>query len=83
MDGSASWQNTGRETKLWIFNSTTSFPILLFLVKISVVTLMIVVVTMIAFSVLGYFGFTVPVAFRYLRGRLAGPQKQCRPWWTK
>ncbi len=83
MHGAGSWQNTGREAKLWIFNSTTSFPILLFLVNISLTTLMVVVITMLVFGVLNYYGFTVSVAFRCLRGMIAGRFKESRPWWTK
>lgn len=83
MDPNASWQNTGREAKLWIFNATTSFPILLFILNISFTTLIIVVLTMAMFFALNYYGYTVPVFIRFLRATIAGNRKEARPWWTK
>ena len=82
MDG-GNWQDTGRETKLWIFNGTTSFPILLFLINISWTTFMIVVVTMLFFGILGYYGFKVSVALRFLRSKVSGGYKESRPGWAK
>lgn len=76
------WQNTGREPKLWIMNSTTSFPLLLFLVNISVYTLGLVVVTMVVFFILDYYGFKPKVFVRYIRSFLAGGRKSARPWWV-
>lgn len=77
------WQDTGRETKFWIMNSSTSFPLLLFLVNISWTTFFIVIATMIVFFILDYYGFKPMVFLRYVRTVLAGPYKSCRPWWMK
>ena len=75
------WQDSGREPKLWMFNSTTSFPLLLFLVNISWTTFFVVVITMIVFFVLDYYGFKPRVFLRFLRSFTAGPRKVARPWW--
>lgn len=75
------WQDSGRETKLWIMNSTTSFPVLLFLVNISWTTFFIVISTMAVFFVLDYYGFKPKVFFRYARSFLAGGLKSARPWY--
>ena len=77
------WQDTGRETRLWIMSSTTSFPLLLFLVNISWTTFFIVVATMVVFFVLEYYGFKAPVFLRFVRSLIAGPVKSARPWWMK
>ncbi|MEC7031014.1 MAG: IcmT/TraK family protein [Pseudomonadota bacterium] len=82
MDTSAgNWQDTGRETKLWIMNSTTSFPVLLFLINISLTTLFIVIATMVVFGVLDYYGFKPMVFLRFMRSTLAGGIKSARPWY--
>ncbi len=75
------WQDTGRETKLWIMNSTTSFPVLLFLVNISWLTFFVVLGTMAVFFVLDYYGFKPKVFLRYARSAFAGGRKSARPWY--
>lgn len=75
------WQDTGRETKLWVMNSTTSFPVLLFLVNISWTTFFVVLGTMAVFFVLDYYGFKPKVFLRYVRSTLAGGLKSARPWY--
>ncbi len=41
----------------------------------------VAVVAMFFFSLLGRYGFTVPVFLRWLRTMLAGPRKFAIPWW--
>ncbi|MCP8352365.1 IcmT/TraK family protein [Candidatus Synchoanobacter obligatus] len=81
MAENGNWQDTGRETKLWILNSSTSFPILLFLLNLSWGTFFVVIVTMGVFGVLDYYGFKPMVFLRRVRVLLAGPRKSARPWW--
>lgn len=76
------WQNTGRETKFWIFNSTTSFPVLLLMLRISWNTFFLVIATMGVFFILDYYGFKVKVFFRLIRSFLAGRRKVAKPWWV-
>ena len=82
MKASGNWQDTGRDTKLWIMNSTTSFPLLLFLVNVSWTTFFVVLVTMAVFFTLEYYGFKPKVFFRFVRSFLAGSRKSARPWWV-
>jgi|AntRauTorckE5430_2_1112549.scaffolds.fasta_scaffold00008_18 intracellular multiplication protein IcmT len=76
------WQNTGREPKLWVMNSTTSFPLLLFMLNISWNTFFLVLGTIFVFFVLEYYGFNLKVFGRFLRSFLAGSRKVARPWWV-
>lgn len=82
MEKAGSWQNTGREPKLWIMNSTTSFPLVLLIIRASKYTLGLVVVTIGVFFILDYYGFKPPVFVRYIRSFLAGGRKTARPWWV-
>ena len=77
------WRDSGREAKLWIFSSTASFPILLFLFNISWGTLALVVVTILILSALDYYGYKPQVFARYMRSLLAGRHKLPRPGWLK
>ena len=76
-----SWRDSGREAKLWVFSSSASFPVLLFLFNISWGTLGLVVVTIAALSMLDYYGFKPIVFARYLRVLIGGRAKPPRPWW--
>ena len=76
------WRDSGREAKFWIFNAATAFPVLLFMVNISWLTLGIVVVTMIAFVILDYYGFKPRVFLRFIRSILSGSRKPAKPWWV-
>ena len=78
-----SWRDSGREAKFWIFNVTTAFPVLFFMVNISWLTFGLVVSTVIVFSVLEYYGFKPKVFFRFLRSFLAGSRKPAKPWWIR
>ena len=82
MAAEGNWQNTGREAKLWIFNSTTSFPVLLLMLNLSWNTFFLVIATMAVFFVLDYYGFNIRVFFRFVRSFLAGSRKVARPWWV-
>jgi intracellular multiplication protein IcmT len=80
-DGIGSWRDSGREAKFWIFNSTASLPVLLFLVNISWNTFGIVVLTIAALTILDYYGMKPKVFVRFMRSSLAGRVKRPRPWW--
>ncbi|MDC3181320.1 IcmT/TraK family protein [Gammaproteobacteria bacterium] len=80
-DGIGSWRDSGREAKLWIFNSTASIPILFFLINISWTTLTVVILTIAVLSILDYYGFKPAVFVRVVRSSLAGKVKYSRPWW--
>lgn len=76
------WQNTGREPKLWIMNSTTSFPIMLLMINFSWNTFFLVIFTIAVFFLLDYYGFNLKVFCRFLRSSLAGKRKIAKPWWV-
>ncbi len=77
----AAWRDTGRESKLWIFNSSTAFPLLIWLFHIKWWTFITAISVMSFFTLLSYFGFNIFVFLRFVRSTLAGPRKIATPWW--
>ena len=75
------WRDTGRESKLWIFNSSTTFPLLACLFHIKWWTFITAVAVMAFFTVLSYFGLNIYVFSRLVRSTLAGKRKIATPWW--
>ena len=78
-----SWRDTGREAKLWIFNSSATFPILFFLFSPSFTAAGLVVLTIVVLMLLDYYGFKPIVFLRLIRSMLAGRVKLARPWWLR
>lgn len=77
----AHWRDSARSTRLWIFNSSTTFPLLLWLFDIEIWTFVLALVVMIFFLALEYYSFTPAVFARLLRSTLAGRRRIARPWW--
>lgn len=77
----AHWRDSARDSKLWLFNSTTLFPLLLMLFHIKTWTFVSAFTAIGFFTVLSYYGFTVPVFFRWCRAKIAGRRRTARPWW--
>ena len=79
----ASWRDSAKSVKIAFIDYRAIFPMLLCLffpsLKLFLITLAIVLVL----GVLAHFGFTVRVFGRYIRGVIAGPLKQSRPWWVR
>lgn len=81
IDPSASWRDSARSTRLWIFNSSTTFPLLLWLFNIQTWTFVLAITVMAFFLIIEYYGFTPIIFARYIRSLLAGKRRISRPWW--
>ena len=77
----ASWRDSARSTRFWIFNSSTAFPLLLCLFNIKLWTFILAVSVMAFFLMIEYYGFTPAVFGRFVRSLLAGKRRVSRPWW--
>lgn len=79
----AHWRDSARIARFFVIDSTAAFPLLLFLLHIRLWSFIVAMVTTIFFTLLGRYGFTVPVFLRWLRTVLAGPRKFAVPWWKE
>ncbi len=77
----ASWRDSARPSKLGIFNSSATFPLVFMLFHLSWHTFYIALAFMVFLTVIDHFGFSINVFFRLLRSTLAGPRKIAVPWW--
>ncbi|MEC8882543.1 MAG: IcmT/TraK family protein [Pseudomonadota bacterium] len=77
----ASWRDTARQPRLWIFNCRALPPIVVALFHIKVWTICFAILCTVALQVLEYYGFTVPVFIRYVKSKLAGQRRFATPWW--
>lgn len=77
----AHWRDSAREAKFFIFDAKAAFPLLFFLVHIRLWTFIVAIVTMLFFTLLNRYGFSVDVFLRWLRSFLAGRRKIAIPWW--
>ena len=78
---SAHWRDSARPSKFFIFDAKAAFPLLLFLVHIALWTFVMAIFTMLFFTLLNRYGFSVDVFLRWLRSFLAGHRKIAIPWW--
>lgn len=77
----AHWRDSARPARFFIVDAQAAFPLLLFLVHIKIWTFVIAVLTMLFFTTLNRFGFSVVVFLRFARAFLAGKRKNSYPWW--
>ncbi len=77
----AHWRDSARSVRFWIWDGKTAFPLFLFLIHISWWTLGLSLITMLFFTALNRYGFSVEVFFRLLRSFIAGKHKAAIPWW--
>lgn len=77
----ASWRDSARRSKLWIFDSSATFPLVFMMFSFTFSSFVIVLCFVAFLSVLSYYGYTIPVFLRFLRSKLAGKRKIAVPWW--
>ena len=77
----ASWRDSARGAKLWIFDANAAFPLLIMAFHITWYTIAFAVSAMLFFTILSKYGITIPVFLRMIRSFLAGPRKIAVPWW--
>ncbi|MAJ81704.1 MAG: phosphoesterase [Legionellales bacterium] len=80
-DADASWRDSAREAKLWIFNANSVFPFLLMLYNIQTWTVVLACSIFAALTILGYYGLTVRSFLRLIRSFIAGARKTSHNWW--
>lgn len=78
----AHWRDSARPAKFFIVDAKAAFPVMLFLLHIRWWTLIIGIATMLFFTILNRFGYSVEVFLRIIRSFFAGPRKLAIPWWT-
>ena len=79
----AYWRDSARQPRFFMVDAMAAIPLVLFLLHIRMWTLYISVATMIFFSILERFNFTVPVFMRFVRSFLAGPIRVAKPVWRE
>lgn len=83
VSSNAHWRDSARSVKFFIWDGKTAFPLILFLIYMSWITLAIAVGAITFFTILNYFGYRADVFFRMFRSTIAGPRKIAIPWWDE
>ncbi|MFI4954508.1 MAG: IcmT/TraK family protein [Gammaproteobacteria bacterium] len=79
----AHWRDSARNPRFFIIDYRATFPLLALIFNPTWWTLYLTVGAVIFFVALEYYGFTVPVFFRWIRSALGGPRKESYPWWLR
>ena len=79
----AHWRDSARTVKFFIWDGKTSFPLIIFLMHMTWLTLWITLGAVTFFTILNYYGLKADVFFRWLRGFISGPRKHAIPWWEE
>ena len=77
----AHWRDAARSSRLFFFNSSAAFPLLIFLFHIRMWTFVVTIATMLFLTLIARYGFSITVFFRFLKSFLAGRRKIAIPWW--
>lgn len=75
------WRHTAKPARFLFFDARAGAGLAVFMLHWSMLTFKIAVGIFVVFGLLERFGFTVTVALRWVRSRLAGPIRSARPWW--
>ncbi|MEC8063864.1 MAG: IcmT/TraK family protein [Pseudomonadota bacterium] len=75
------WRDTARPVRLFMVNSSATFPIVFSLFHLRYWTILLALAAVVALTVLEYYGFSLTVFARYLRSQLAGRRRLAIPWW--
>lgn len=77
----AHWRDSSRMARFFVVDARAAFPIFLFLMHIRWWTALVAIISLVFFGFIEHYGFSVPIFMRWLRSTLAGPRKNCEPWW--
>jgi intracellular multiplication protein IcmT len=77
----AHWRDSARPVKFFIWDGRASFPVVIFLMHMTLWTLFLTIFLIVFFTILNRFGFTPIVFFRWMRNLIAGRRKMAIPWW--
>jgi len=79
----AHWRNSALKPRFFLIDAKAAFPLLLFLLHITMWSFILAVSAMAFFGLLERYGFSLDVFLRWLRTMLAGPRKIAIPWWKE
>lgn len=79
----AHWRDSARTPQFFLIDARAAFPLLLFLLHISLWSFVLAILAMAFFGLLDHYGFSVTVFLRWLRTVFAGPRKVAVPWWKE
>ena len=77
------WRNTGQPVRVLMLDARACLPVLCFCVYWSWTTFYIAVAGVAFFSVISFFGLTLPAVFRLTRRHLAGSIRPAVPTWNR
>jgi intracellular multiplication protein IcmT len=77
----AHWRDSARNARFFFIDAKAAFPLLIFLLHISWVTLIFAIAATLFFTALNRFGYSVEVFLRIIRGAVGGRLKTAHPWW--
>ncbi len=80
---STHWRDAARNPRFYFMDAFAAFPILFFLMHISLWSFIVSVLCISFFVMLERFKFTIPVFSRWLKATLAGPLRIAKPWWRE
>lgn len=76
------WRDASRDPAFFgVIDVRSAFPVLIFIVHMSFSTFFFAIFSMVFFGALGFFGYTLPVLYRKIRGLLRGNIVFANPWW--
>jgi len=78
---STHWRDAARTPRFYFMDAMAAFPIMLFLMHMSLWTFVTSLVFISFFVLLEKFKFTIPVFTRWFKATLAGPLRLSKPWW--
>ena len=82
-DESTHWRDSSRTPRFFFMDAKAAFPLILFLLHMTLVTFLIAIAFVIFFSVLERFKFTVPIFLRWVKSQLSGSERLAHPWWRE
>ena len=82
-DESTHWRDSARTPRFFFMDAKAAFPLILFLLHMTMVTFLIAIGFVIFFSVLERFKFTVPIFLRWVKSQLSGTERLSHPWWRE
>ncbi|OGT63682.1 MAG: phosphoesterase [Gammaproteobacteria bacterium RIFCSPHIGHO2_12_FULL_45_9] len=77
----AHWRDSARPIKFFIWDGRAAFPVLIFILHMSLLTFIIAFGLIVFLSILNRYGFTPMVFFRWFRSLISGNRKLSIPWW--
>jgi len=77
----ASWRDSARSARFFIFDASAMFPIVFFLLYIRFWTFVLAVSVIVFLTAIARYGFTITIFARWLRATIAGPRRIAIPWW--